>query len=325
MKRLLIITVLILSMIGASAVISPASAKTLKALSFLPKNHMLCSMIHVWVKEVNHACKGKLKINWVGGPEVIPGFEQAEALKNGVIQISFLPAAYYKAMLPEANAIVLSRMTFAQERKPGGIWDYLVKKHEKINMRLEGTWLYDPFYLYVKKPVKGIKDLKGLRMRTASMYDSFMKRLGMVPITVKFGETYTALQRGLVDGFGWPTLGPRKWGWLDYCKYVIDIPFYTRQNTFILFNLKTWNALPKDVRSKIDQITIAFEPKMKAYFVKKIAEEKKKMAEKGLKRIKFSKADTIAYLKAANDAFWADLEKKIPSEVPTLKKLLGYK
>jgi tRNA A37 methylthiotransferase MiaB len=64
---------------------------------------------------------------------------------------------------------------------------------------------------------------------------------------------------------------------------------------------------------------------MKVFFEKKIAEEKKKMAEKGLKRIKFSKTDTAAYLKAANDAFWADLEKKIPKEVPTLKKLLGYK
>ena len=111
---------------------------------------------------------------------------------------------------------------------------------------------------------------------------------------------------------------------MDYCKYVIDIPFYARQNTFILFNLKAWSELPKDVQQTIEKVTIKFEPQMKAFFEKKIAEEKKKMVEKGLKRIKFSKEDTATYLKDANDAFWSDLQKKIPKEVPILKKLLGY-
>lgn len=88
-------------------------------------------------------------------------------------------------------------------------------------------------------------------MRTAANYDKLMKKLGMVPITVQFGETYTALQRGLVEGFGWPTLGPRRWGWLDYCKDVLDIPFYSRQNTFMIFNLNTWNELPEETQKKI--------------------------------------------------------------------------
>jgi TRAP-type C4-dicarboxylate transport system substrate-binding protein len=127
-----------------------------------------------------------------------------------------------------------------------------------------------------------------------------------------------------VDGFGWPTIGPKEWGWLEFAKYVIDIPFYARQNTFILMNLDTWNKLPKPVQDKLIAITAKFEPEMQAYFEKQIATEKQDMEKLGVKRVKFSEADTKKFLAAANDAFWEDLEKKAPEETKALKKLLGY-
>jgi len=303
---------------------SMAQPWELKAVSFLPKDHRLCAQIPVWIDRVNTDLKEVLKINWVGGPEVMPPFEQPEAVRKGIFQVGFLPAAYYIGILPEGDAISLSKYDFKKEREKGGLWDYFVERHKKINMMLIGTWLYDPFYLYVKREVKGLGDLKGLKMRTAAKYDKMMLKLGMVPVTVQFGETYTALQRGLVDGFGWPTIGPREWGWLEYCKFVIDIPFYSRQNTFMLMNLDSWQKLPKAAQEKLIEITIKFEPEMKAYFEKEIEKEKKEMEKLGVKRIKFSAEDTKKYIDTANDAFLEDLEKKVPEEVKILKKLMGY-
>lgn len=296
----------------------------LKAVSFLPKNHRLCAQIPVWIDQVNTELKEVLRIQWVGGPEVMPPFEQPEAVRKGIFQVGFLPAAYYVGILPEGDAISLSKYDFKKEREKGGLWDYFVERHKKINMMLIGTWLYDPFYLYVKKEVKGLGDLKGLKMRTAAKYDKMMLKLGMVPVTVQFGETYTALQRGVVDGFGWPTIGPREWGWLEYCKYVIDIPFYSRQNTFMLMNLDVWQKLPKTAQEKMIEITIRYEPEMKAYFEKEIEKEKKEMEKLGVKRIKFSPEETQKYIDTANYAFLEDLEKKVPEEVKILKKLMGY-
>jgi TRAP-type C4-dicarboxylate transport system substrate-binding protein len=150
-----------------------------------------------------------------------------------------------------------------------------------------------------------------------------MKKLGMIPVTVSFGETYTALERGVVDGFGWSTLGPADWGWVKYCKYIIDIPFYTRQNVLILMNLDVWNGLSKELQDKLMDITIKFEPDMVAHFKKAIAKEWERYDEMGIKRIKFSPEDTKAYLDAAYNAEWEDLEKKVPDLVPTMKRLTG--
>jgi len=296
----------------------------LKAVSFLPKDHRLCAMIPKWIEAVNTELKDAVKINWLGGAEVMPAFDQPEAVKKGIFQIGFMPAAYYGGLLPAADAISLSKYDFKKEREPGGVYDYFITMHKKINMMLLGTWLYDPFYLYVKKPVKGIEELKGLKMRTAAKYDKMMLKLGMVPVTVQFGETYTALQRGVVDGFGWPTIGPKEWGWLEFSKCVIDIPFYSRQNTFMLMNLDTWNKLSKPVQEKLVAISAKFELEMQAYFEKQIAAEKQEMEKLGVQRIKFSDADTKKFLDAANEAFWEDLEKKTPEETKALKKLLGY-
>lgn len=302
-----------------------ASAKpqVLKAVSFLPKDHPLCKMIHVWVDRVNKACKGEVEIDWVGGGEVIPGFDQAEALRNNTVQVIFTPTAYYAPLAPEVNAFTLSKLSMEEERKPGGFYDFMVDRHKKLGMMYIGTWLYDPFYLRINKPAKNLEDLKGIKMRTSALYDRFMKKLGMVPVTVKFGETYTALERGLVQGFGFATLGPRDWGWLKHCKYIIDIPFYTRQNTLILMNLDVWNGLGKDVQKKIMDITVAFEPEMREYFKEQIVKEWKKYDEMGVERITFSDAENKKYYDAAYEAEWEDLNKKVPDLVPTLKKLTG--
>jgi TRAP-type transport system periplasmic protein len=300
-----------------------AAELELKAISFLPKDHKLCAQIPVWIDRVNTGMKGVLRVNWVGGPEIMAAFNQPEAVRKGIFQIGFLPAAYYNGILPEADVISLSRYDFKKERQKGGIWDYMIEHHRKINMMPIGTWLYDPFYLYVKKPVTKLDDLKGLKMRTAAKYDKMMKKLGMVPITIEFGETYTALQRGVADGFGWPTIGPRDWGWLESTKYVIDIPFYARQNCFILMNLDTWNKLPKEAQAKLNDITVKFELDMKAYFEKSIQAEKAEMARMGVKRIKLSPEETKKYLEIADDAFLDDLAKKMPDQVKVLRNMLG--
>ena len=302
---------------------SNAGPMTLKAVSFLPKDHPLCKMVHVWVDRVNEQCKDSVHIDWVGGPEVIPGFDQAEALQNNTVQIIFTPAAYYAPLAPEVNAFQLSKMTLEEEHKPGGLYDYMVDRHKKLGIMFLGTWMYDPFYLRINKPIKTVEELKGVKMRTAALYDRFMKKLEIIPVTVKFGETYTALERGLVDGFGFATLGPRDWGWLNNCKYIIDIPFYTRQNTLILMNLEVWDGLDQKTKEKIEEITLKFEPEMVAYFKEQIALEWKKYDEMGIVRIQFSPEDREKFLNAAYEAEWEDMEKKVPELVPDLKRVTG--
>ena len=60
-------------------------------------------------------------------------------------------------------------------------------------------------------------------------------------------EVYSALERHVVDGYCWPSVGIRDWGWDKVTKYVVDPGFYNVPNP-VLINQKTYNSLPRSFR-----------------------------------------------------------------------------
>jgi TRAP-type C4-dicarboxylate transport system substrate-binding protein len=320
-------SVLIILIAAALALMSLGTASadetTLKAVAFIPKNHALMSQTVVWVDNINKQLAGKVKIDYVGGPEVIPGMQQVEAVRKGVIDIAFNPTAYYQNIFPEAGAFILSKYTPMEERKPGGLYDYMVERHKKINCRYIGRMMWTPFYLWPKNEVKTLADLKGVKMRTSALYDRFMKALGVVPVTIPAGDTYTALERGTVEGFGWPNMGPRQRGWLEVVKNVIDLPFYGSNNILAVMNLDKWNKLPKDVQDQMVEVTAKFEPIMYNHFVQSVEKEWAELDKIGIKRIKFSEAENKKYIDLAYQVEWENLAQKVPDLIKDLKRVTG--
>ncbi|MBW1997052.1 MAG: TRAP transporter substrate-binding protein DctP [Deltaproteobacteria bacterium] len=320
MKKTLAFIGISLLMVIFTLQVANAAPKKLKAVCFLPKNHPLAAMTIEWVKRINEACKGELEIQYMGGPEVIPGLEQVEALRKGVIQVTFNVAAYYQSIFPEGVAFTLSKLTPWEERKPGGFYDLMVERHKRINVMYLGRWLHGPFYIWLKDPVSKLDDMKGRKLRTTALYDRFMKALGAVPVTISMSETYTALERGTVVGTGWPLMGPRQLGWTEVLKYIIDHPFYN-QNAAILMNLGVWNDLSSSLQEKIKEVTTWFEPYMVGFFDSAIMTEWKALEKAGVKRVKLSPREAKVYLDKAYEVEWKALEKKIPDLVPALKRV----
>lgn len=302
-----------------------AEEKELKAVCFVPPDTPMAAYTHVWIERVNEALAGQVKIKYLGGPEVIPGFEQVEACRNGVVDIVFAAGSYYEPILPEIIATLLSKVSIDEELKPGGFYDFMVKAHEKIGVRSFGRWLYNPFYLFFVQDAKNLDDLKGRKMRSGRTYDRMMKAMGMTPVTIGMPDVYTALERGTVDGLGWSIQGPNDFGWTEKAKYILDIPFYVTQNTLVLMRLPVWNGLTKAQQDKIVEIDKKFQKDVVAYFTQEIEKEWVKLDKAGVKRIEFSPGDKVKFLDIAYAEAWAQLEEKVkdPEEVKTLKRLTG--
>jgi TRAP-type transport system periplasmic protein len=311
-----------LAIAGAFVFGHPAEAQTLRAISFIPKNDPVLAMANAWVSEVNSKLGGQLRINYVGGPEVITRFQQVEALRTGVVDMLFPPSGDYQDQMPASQAFVLSKLTPSEERK-SGLYDFMVEEHAKrINARYLGRIQISPFYLWTKKEPKALADLRGLKMRSGVLYDRLMREFGMVPVTINAPEVYTALQSGIVDGFGWPVTGPLKRGWLDSVKNVIDIPFFGASNVVILMNLDKWNALPKATQDALSQLTAEFEPRMVKHFNDENENEWKAIGDK-VKKVKFSDAENKTYLDTAYSVEWKALQERAPDAVAKLRSLTG--
>jgi TRAP-type C4-dicarboxylate transport system substrate-binding protein len=323
MRKLVLMaaTLAVAGLLSASVTVAET---TLKAVAFIPASHPVMWGSRAWADEINAALKGELKINYVGGPEIIPRRDQSEAVKNGVLDMAFIVTADLQDRIPESMGLVLSRLNPTQERE-SGFFDYIDGLfQERLNTKLLGRVQMSPFYLWLNKDAKNLGDLKGLKMRTSSLYDRLMRNFGMIPVSMNSPEVLTALDRGLVDGFGWPTSGIVKKGWAKHAKYVIYLPFFEWSNVVTTMNLDKWNALSASAQKTVNDVSIAFEPKMVAHYRAGIAKDWKELEAAGVKKIKFSDAENKEYTDAAYNLEWAALEKKVgAATVAKLKKLTG--
>ena len=320
MRRSVILSAVIATALWAGS--AHAQEASMRAVSFIPKNHPVLAQANVWVETVNETLKGKLKVNYLGGPEVIGRFQQQNALRTGVVDMTLSATSDFQDELPEVSAFTLSKLGPAEERK-SGFHDAMVQSFEKINARYIGRIQVGGFYLWTKKKPEKLADLRGLKMRTGALYDKMMRELGMVPVTINQPETYTALEQGTVDGLAWPTFGVRSIGWTRHVKFVIDLPFYGASNVIVLMNLDRWKKLPGDVQKAITEKTVEFEPKMAKYFQD---EEHKEWAEldKLVTRVKFSDADNRKYLDTAYEVEWAAIARRVPPDMlARLRKITG--
>ena len=74
---------------------------------------------------------------------------------------------------------------------------------------------------------------------------------GATVSTIPPGDVYTSLERGVVDGYGWPLLGIFDLGWADKTKFRVDPGFYAIE-LGVVFNLNSWNKLNAQQKAFLD-------------------------------------------------------------------------
>jgi TRAP-type C4-dicarboxylate transport system substrate-binding protein len=317
-------TFLVLSTVSGSV---KAETFTLKAVTGWPKTASEYKAFTIFTDLVEQMVAkkypGELKIQYVGGPEAVKTMDQAQACQRGMVDIVFTTNAYYVSLLPEVDALKLSAFTPAEERAKGA-WAYINQLHEKIGFYyLARLGLGTQFHLYLEKPIK-TADLKGFNIRVSPMYLQVIKGLGGNPVAIPPTEVYSALERNVVDGYCWPSVGIRDWGWDKQTKYVIDPGFYQVPNP-LLMNLNTWNKLPKKLQNLLTEAAAEAEKKVVALFDDLAKQERPILLKEGIQAITLPPVEGEKFLKVAYDEGWKDILGKSPQTGAKLKELLTKK
>jgi TRAP-type C4-dicarboxylate transport system substrate-binding protein len=305
----------IASTIGGSAT---AAEVTLRAAAFLPPTVNFGEPFKRFVDKVNADGKGIVQIRAVGGPEAVPPFEQGNAVKTGVLDMAAIPPAYYKTHLVEGDAQTLSNLTFTEQRKSGA-WTLLNKLHtEKLNAWYLAAYGDSvKFHIYLTKPVDKA-DLKGFKLRSSPNYQAFFQQLGATTVITPPGEVYTALERGIIDGYGWPLWGIHDQGWDKFTKFRIDPGFYLVAVN-ILVNLQKWNGLAPEQRDFLTKTAAWFEGEdFPRWSADRNALEAKKQSDSGVKIIDLGPE----FAKKAEAVYWDELAKASPDNIAKLRQVL---
>ncbi|WP_029165616.1 DctP family TRAP transporter solute-binding subunit [Aminiphilus circumscriptus] len=103
-----------------------------------------------------------------------------------------------------------------------------------------------------KHPIRVPEDMKGLKIRVMEqpIYIEMMKALGANPTPMAFGELFTALQQGVVDGQENPAAHIYTARFFEVQKYI-SLTGHTYSAEPVLVSLKAWNKLSQELQEKV--------------------------------------------------------------------------
>lgn len=322
MKRAIFLTTIIFLILGFTGSFAIGGPIVLKAVTAFPKNHLNNDPVPIFVDKVNKKAAGKLKIDWVGGPEVIKGFDQIHAIKGGAIDmLLYYPFGYMKPVMPESWAKGLTELAEWEERKTGAfeLWGEIFEK--RANAKYLGR-LHNllPFMVFSNKKIGKIADFKGMKVRVMPLYIPFMKALGAAPVTLPPPEIYTSMERGVVDAFMWPNVGMISFGLQEVTKYVIE-PGVFQMEPATMINMDKWRKIPKDVQDLMMEIMKDMEyiATMRNELIVKKEDRVRKKA--GMKTLRLPPGEAEKFVKICYDKTWEYVLGMAPDYGPKLRKL----
>ena len=298
-----------------------AQETTLKVVSAFAENTEYVKKLEGMIRKVNAEGKGQLQLNFIGGPKAMPPFEVGKAVQSGVIDIGLATGAFYTNIMPEADALKLTQINMQEQRK-NGAYDLINRVwNEKAGMQYLGRVIdYTPFHLYLNKKIDK-PDLTGLKIRVTPVYRDFFAAMGATVITTPPGEVYTALERGVVDGYGWPIQGIFDANWQEKTKYRVDPGFYSAEVSLVM-NLAKWKSLTQSQRDLLMRQMIAAEAENESW--KTLNDnDTRRQAQAGIQVITFDPATSKQYVDKAYNVAWDAMIKVSPQYGQQMRMLFS--
>ncbi len=299
-----------------------AQEVTLRGVSSFAEGTQFSKGFERFIEKVNKDGKGIIQINYIGGPRAVPPFEVGNAVRSKVVDIANVTGAFYTNLMPEAEALKLLDKPAAEQRKNGS-WAFINELHnQKLNSYyLARQFVSVPFHIYLNKKIDKL-DFSGLKIRVTPVYRDIVQALGGTPITTPPGEVYTALERGVVDGYGWPILGIFDLGWDKVTKFRVEPAFYSVEVN-VLVNNDVWKSLNDKQKKVLTDAALWLEGLDITESPGLIKDERARQAKAGIEALDFGAAAAQDFLKKANDVAWQSVIAKSPEAGKKLRQLAG--
>jgi TRAP-type transport system periplasmic protein len=250
-----------LALIGAVAAPALAQTTTLTMSSWVsPQHHLTSVVLQGWANEVEKATGGRVKLTMLPKhPSAPPG--TFDAVRDGLVDVSYVTASYTPARhilplmaeLPGAgdtalvNSVAYSRI----------YWKYFHAVGEYKGVKQLGVFTHGPGQMFTKRPVSGIADVQGLKIRTGGgIAEKVAKALGASAFVKPAPESYELLKGGVADGVFFPFESIISFKLDTVIEQATVFPGGMYSSAFGFFmNEDKWNKLSKEDQAAIEKVS----------------------------------------------------------------------
>lgn len=260
---------------------------------------------------VKELTDGKFQIKTFAAGEVVPGLQVLDAVQAGTVEVGHTAGYYFVGKSP--TLAFDTSVPFGLTARQQNAWLYYGGGLELMRdvyadfkcINFPGGNTGAQMGGWFKKEVKGVADLKGLKMRIPGLGGQVMARLGAVPQTIAGGDIYPALERGTIDATEW--VGPyddEKLGFYKIAKYYYYPGFWEAgPGLSFIVNVDEWKKLPKEYQLAFEVAAAEANVHMLAKYDALNPAALQRLTQKGVKLRKYSNAILDAALKASLDLY----------------------
>ncbi|HEU5321148.1 MAG TPA: C4-dicarboxylate TRAP transporter substrate-binding protein [Methylomirabilota bacterium] len=235
--------------LAAGAGSALAQQVTWKVAIFGPPRAVTAPIEYV-AKEMAARTGGQVKIEPVYGEALSKATEIIDGLKAGAFEVGVLCASYYPGKLPLFTVLDLAMLTpddiLAQARVQLAVAEHpaIAQEFKRWNLRMLLPNPLPQYQMMGKRRITRVEDLKGVRIRVSGEMARVLEDHGAVKSLVPAPETYTSLERGVVDMITFPaTYAFTSYRLHEISKYFIDKISLGSQPCFWGVNETAWSKL----------------------------------------------------------------------------------
>ncbi|HEX7887998.1 MAG TPA: TRAP transporter substrate-binding protein DctP [Ramlibacter sp.] len=202
----------ILAAAAAPAVHAQAGLRWRLASSFPKSLDTIYGAADVFAQKVRQLSSGRFEISVHAAGELMPAFGVVDGVQQGTVEAAHT-APYYFFGKDETFAIG-GAIPFGLNSRQMSAWTFegnglklmreFYAKYNIVNFACGNTGAQMGGWM--RKEIKSVKDLKGLKFRIGGFAGKVLERMGGIPQNLPGGEIYTALEKGTIDAAEW--IGP---------------------------------------------------------------------------------------------------------------------
>ena len=238
-----------------------------------------------FAKKAAELTHGKVKVEVYANSALYKDKEEMEALQLGSVQMlapslaKFGPLGVKEFEVFDLPFIFDDRDALHKVTN-GPVGEKLFKKLEARGITGLAYWDNGFKVFSANKPLKSVADYKGMkyRIQSSKVIEEQIRALGGIPQVMAFGETYQALQTGVVDGTENPPSNFYTQKMHEVQKHL-SLTNHGYLGYAVIVNKKFWDGLPADVRDQLNQAM-----KQATFYANQIAQDDNDQALEGVKK-----------------------------------------
>lgn len=298
-----------------------AGKRKLRYISFTTRNTVWGKPYDFLADEVARISNGELEIEYAGGSDVIGGFDAPEAIANGVFDMSHSANSYFAGAMPSSISLASGNASCEVLQSAGVLDAYADILMQQRGVKMLGVPLSGVGYvLQVRGNPDKVSYFKGKKIRSIPLYDPILEALGATPVTTSPAEAYTAMERGVVDGLGWPDIGLLDFKFYELAKFVM-LPDFYQLRTVTLINPNSFNGLPAELQTVLTKASASADAIGAKWAKEKRDAEHAEMEATGVEFVSLSAAEGAQFRALTEEKLWDKISSIASDDSARLKPL----